>query len=149
MQSTGIPGGRVTPQQEVTVVGKVPESVANVPGLVEGWSEGIILAASLNQPDEKGRILLRCMNTTDQPLKLKAGAIVGKLHAIEERDIQQMGSITRKTGPAGGTQGNEVPRHLQDLYARTCGQLEHPDQSRDMGPDGCVSISPRPIVSRR
>ena len=98
MQSTGVPGGRVTPSNKrVTVVGKVPESVANVLGLVEGWSDGIILAASLNQPDEEGRILSRCMNTTDQPFKLKAGAIVGKLHAIEERDIQQMGSATRKT----------------------------------------------------
>ena len=55
---------------------------------MEGQNEGVLIAASLNQPDEKGRILLRCLNLSDQPVKLTAGAVVGEWHRVGEEDVQ-------------------------------------------------------------
>ena len=43
----------IPPRQEVTVVGKVPEGMRDVSGVIEGGSEPILQATTLNQPDRK------------------------------------------------------------------------------------------------
>ena len=65
-----------------------PTEAAQFQGIVEGQNEGVLIAASLNQPDEKGRILLRCLNLSDQPVKLAAGAVVEDWHRAGE-DVQE------------------------------------------------------------
>ena len=56
-------------------------------GVAEGRKEDLLLASTLNRPDQKGRVLLRCFNCSDQTLKVATGSIVGELIAVEEKDI--------------------------------------------------------------
>ena len=87
-------GVELPPGEEVTVAGRVPVEAAQFQGIVEGYGEKVLVAASLNQPDSKGRILLWCLNLSGQPVKLAAGAVVGEWHRIEEKDVQDLDTWT-------------------------------------------------------
>ena len=65
----------VPPRHEAVVTGRITDRAARLPGVVEGQAEGteLMRAASLVEPNEKGRVLLRCLNPSDQPLELKVG----------------------------------------------------------------------------
>jgi len=69
-------------------------------GVVEGTHGAIQLANSLNRLDCRQEFLVQCINSFTEPLRLSAGALVGKYHYIQEADV----------GPAletvGDTQGN-------------------------------------------
>ena len=82
-------GVELPPGEEVTVAGRVPEEAAQFQGMVEGQGDEVLVAASLNQPDQKGRILLRCINLSDQPVKLRAGAVVAEWHRVDPEDVQE------------------------------------------------------------
>ena len=56
-------------------------------GVIEGEAEGMLLAASLNRPDRAGRVMVRCLNVTNQPLTLAAGITVGTYTGVEGRDV--------------------------------------------------------------
>ena len=113
------------PGQEVTVVGRVPGATAFVPGVIEGRSDQVLLAASVNQPDDKSRILLRCLNPTDQPVKLAAGTVVGEMHVLDEQDVQAVGAgVNQGAGQVKNEVCEEVPGHLCELYRKACSKLE-------------------------
>ena len=56
-------------------------------GIIEGETKGAILAASLNQPDRAGRVMVRCLNLTNQPVTLAAGITVGTYTGVEGQDV--------------------------------------------------------------
>ena len=122
----------IPPFEEVTVAGRVPETAACLQGVIEGQNDKLLLAASLNQPDEKGRILLRCLNPSNEPMKLAAGTVVGEWYSVEEQDIQLMNSEPRKVEITGTRPVHGVPEHLGELYRGSCDQLEHPDHQGDV-----------------
>ena len=55
-------GVELLPGQEVTVTGRVSVEASRFQGLGERKSSEVLIAATLNQPDPKGCILLRCLN---------------------------------------------------------------------------------------
>ena len=77
------------PGEELTAAGRVSEEAASFQGMVEGQQEDITIAASVNQLD-KGRVLLRCLNLADQPVKLAAETVVGEWHRVNQEDVQEL-----------------------------------------------------------
>ena len=57
-------------------------------GLVEGLLEGVLLAASLNRPNDKGQLVVRCLNLFKQPIKLKGGTVIGTYTRVEAQEVQ-------------------------------------------------------------
>ena len=120
----------VPPRHEVVVTGRVTDRAARLPGIIEGQAEGteLMIAASLVEPDDKGRVLLRCINPSDQPLELKAGSVVGEWTAVAEEDVQSAGvekEEIKKVQIIPG-KGKKVPQHLQELFV---------EASQDLGQD--------------
>ena len=97
-------GVELLPGQEVTVTGRVPVEASRFQGLVEGRSSEVLIAATLNQPDPKGCILLRCLNASGQPVRLAAGAVVGEWCRVEEEDIQEVDDWLQEHQPKDSLQ---------------------------------------------
>jgi len=56
-------------------------------GVVEGTHGAIRLANSLNWLDCRQEILVHCINPFTEPVRLSAGALVGKYHSIQKADV--------------------------------------------------------------
>ena len=110
----------IPPCSESTVLGRVTAKRHWSLGLVEGREGGPLVAASISRPDTDGRLLLRCMNLTNQPLCVNAGSVVGSFVGVDEADVEdpagvQIGSMGQATECLVGTE-NEVPEHLKALF---------------------------------
>ena len=117
----------IPPKQEVTVVGKVPESLTDLPGVIEGGSEPILLATTLNQPGQRGLVLLRCLNPTDRAIRLKAGSVLGRWSAVQEEDIKAIGGDDETpTENSQTSQETDLPEHVQGLYDKACKVILEP-----------------------
>ena len=87
--------------------------------MVEGAGDQCIVAASLHQPDEKGRVALRCMNLAEHPVDVAAGSVIGCYTGIQDADI---GRPWRESDPKEmqrpqvGLSKVEVPLHMEELY---------------------------------
>ena len=114
------------PGREVTVAGRVPREAAHLQGVTEGRSEKILIASSLNQPDAEGRILLRCLNVSDQPVELTAGVVVGEWLRIREEDIQEA-EVWKQEEQWDASKGEpEMQPHLNQSSGETtehCGKF--------------------------
>ena len=95
--------------------------------MAEGQKEDLLLASTLNRPDQTGRVLLRCLNCSDQTLSIAAGSVVGELVAVGEEDVQD-----NTKGPAHVQaqrySNSDVPAHLLELYAQAGSVLPEPAQ---------------------
>ena len=78
-----IKGEVLPPESEKTIMCRVTSRNFCPLGLVEALPEGVPLATSLNQPNEKGQLVVRCLNPSKQPLELKSGAVIGNYTGIE------------------------------------------------------------------
>ena len=97
-------------------------------GLVEALPEGVPLATSLNQPDEKGQLVVRCLNPSKQPLELKSGAVICTYTGVEAQKVQDQEPLTT---PAEQTIPTGVPSHVEELYQAArpnCGSEEQEKQ---------------------
>jgi hypothetical protein len=63
-------------------------------GMVEGLAEALPLANSVNRPDQQGRLLVRCLNPTSEPIQIPAGSTVGTYTVVEDSDIQGISCST-------------------------------------------------------
>jgi hypothetical protein len=110
----------IPPRTEKTVTGRVTSRNYCPVGLVEAQVDGPPIATSLNQPGSKGHLVMRCMNPTNQPLRLKAGATIGTYTGVDEADVDIQTSHTVGTA-SNTTEGepisaNDIPLHLRELY---------------------------------
>ena len=64
----------VDPKTERVVLARITTRSYCPLGMVEGTSDKLPLAASLNTPNEKGHIWARCINPGNEPLTLLPGA---------------------------------------------------------------------------
>ena len=106
-------------------------------GVIEGETEGVLLAASLNRPDRAGRVMVRCLNTTNQPLTLAAGTTVGTYTGVEGQDVLSMteGSKDRIRMPSAEgmaaetaqSQADGVERYDPGAACRTDGSRDCPE----------------------
>ena len=53
-------------------------------GVIEGQTDGLPVATSLNRPGAQGRVVARCLNLTGQLMKLKAGTTIGTKNQVKE-----------------------------------------------------------------
>ena len=82
-------------------------------GVIEGGSNELLTASSLNQPDTSGRVRVRCLNPGLETLQLKAGTKVGVFTPTEEMEVKP--TILPTAGEPLG-RGKEVPAYVQELY---------------------------------
>ena len=78
----------IPPGQEVNLLARTTIQPFAPIGVAEGRKEDLLLASTLNRPDQTGRVLLRCLNCSDQTLNIAAGSVVGELVAVREEDVQ-------------------------------------------------------------
>ena len=118
-------GGTLPPESEKTLLCKVTSRNYCPLGIVEPLAEGVPLAASLNRPDERGQLLVRCLNPTKQPIELKCGTVVGTYTGVEEEKIEvepSLDTLVCQTTPA------EVPEHVKDLFESARANCETAEQ---------------------
>ena len=87
-------------------------------GLVEGLLKGVLLAASLNRPNDKGQLVVRCLNPSKQPIELKGGTVISTYTGVEAQEVQDQVPPSTQHCP---TTPASVPPHVYDLFhpART------------------------------
>ena len=118
--------GRVLPpESEQTILCKVTSRNYCPMGIVEALPDGMPLAASLNKPNERGQLLVRCLNPTKQPVELKCGAVVGTYTGVEEDEIEDQPSLDT---PVCQTTNTNVPEHVKDLFESARNNCETVDQ---------------------
>ena len=88
-------------------------------GFIESLSDQVVLANSINQPGAKGDVTVRCLNPTNQPLKLTAGLIIGTFTSIDQQDITEDGGrklVSERRTPTMA----KVPEHLEAMFQKSC-----------------------------
>ena len=88
-----------------------------------------LLVYQLEQPDDQGQVLLRCMNVSATPLELKSGEVVASYTGLESSDVYSAWnagtSLTDTKGDLVAAMQTEqlpkssnshIPSHLQDLF---------------------------------
>ena len=58
-------------------------------GLIESLSDQVVLANRLNWLGAKGKVIVRCINSTNHPLELAAGLTIETFTSIDQQDITQ------------------------------------------------------------
>ncbi|XP_067940642.1 uncharacterized protein [Watersipora subatra] len=116
-------------------------------GIVESGGK-IPLATSLNQPHKDGRIVVRCMNPLDQPLRIPAGKTVGMYTGIEENDIEmpevKLSQRAAVTAVKQEVRSMWVPKHLQQVYEDACHGCRDEQQRRQLA---CLLIEYSQVFS--
>ena len=59
--------------------------------LNEGLSDKVVLANIINRPGAKGNVIVRCINSTNQPLELAAGLTMETFTSINKHDVTNDG----------------------------------------------------------
>ena len=122
-------GEVILPRSEVTLLCRVASKSYCPVGMVEPLPGGVPLATSLNQPDEKGRLIVRCLNPTDQPVVLKNGTAIGTYTGVETEEVDDRPSLD---APASQLDKPEVPAHLQEMFAAAQPNCETADQQEQL-----------------
>lgn len=82
--------------------------MCNLVGLVEGENHTVAVAACLSKPDGRGRNTLRCINPTDQPLKLPASTKIGSYASVDDMDVHGLGQQSDPERERPGTGAEHV-----------------------------------------
>jgi len=91
-------------------------------GVVEGTHGVIRLANSLDWLDCRQELLVQCINPFTEPVRLLAGALVGKYHSIQEADVgPALKTVADTQGNPPRTSQGSVPERMADLYDGACG----------------------------
>ena len=112
------------PESEKTILCKVTSRNYCPMGLVEALPEGVPLAASLNAPNDKGQLLVRCLNPSKQPVELRSGAVIGTYTGVEDQEVENQPSLDT---PQRNTAKTEIPEHMRDLFIsawKNCNSVE-------------------------
>ena len=138
------------PGTEVSIVCRVAARSYPSLGMIERNAEHIPVAASVNAPDAKGRVMVRCMNPSQQPHVLKAGCIIASNTSVEEPDVQAASAMdmaedlvrpgTRTTTEMGVTEScamvhmwEYMPEHLQVMAQKAEVNCKNYDQAVRLG----------------
>ena len=89
-------GEVIPPESEKTILCKVTSRNYCPVGLVEALPEGVPLAASLNQPNDKGHLLVRCLNPSGQPIELRSGTVIGTYTGVEHDEVNDTSPHSRR-----------------------------------------------------
>jgi len=90
--------------------------------VVEETHGAIRLANSLNRLDCRQELLVQCINPFTEPVRLSAGALLGKYHSIQKADVgPALKTVADTQGNPTRTSRGAVPEHMADLYNGVCG----------------------------
>ena len=106
-------GEVIPPESEKTILCKVTSRNYCPVGLVEALPEGVPLAASLNQPNDKGHLLVRCLNPSGQPIELRSGTVIGTYTGVEDDEVND--SHLHTAVECSPTEPS-VPGHVKNLF---------------------------------
>jgi transposase InsO family protein len=107
-------------------------------GTIERQSDDVLIAASVNAPNEKGEVLVRCMNLGRNIIALKPGTTIGNYIGIAEEDIHEpsdvQSSVKTKFQVRGVGKGQDIkiPEHLDSLYEKACKGCANKLQEREL-----------------
>ena len=93
-------------------------------GIVEHFSDkdmGILLAATVAKADLKGRLMARCINTSSEPVTLRAGTLIGVYTPITSGQI--FPEVPPNSVPTDTNSHVALPQHVEPLYeqaAKSC-----------------------------
>ena len=84
----------LSPNTETSIVGIIATQNYLPLGMIEGLKETgpVAIAASLNKPDPRGKVVMRCLNPDTQPLTLKTGSGVELYSGVEDTKVQDVGA---------------------------------------------------------
>ena len=111
---------------EAQVVCRLNSEPSGRMGLVENLLEkddGLVVAATLGRPNKERGLLVRCMNLSQAPKELKAGAVIGVYQPVEADQVEVAPPQTRCIQPGRRPAGQDCPKHVQPLLeqaAREC-----------------------------
>jgi transposase InsO family protein len=118
----------ILPGREVNVRCRLVSQNFSPLGTIERQSDTVLIAASLNAPNKKGEVMVRCMNPGRDTLTLKSGTTVGTYTSITEEDIQESNNVRnsfetkfRVREVVDQTNNRiQIPEHLAKLYDVAC-----------------------------
>ena len=135
---------------EMIVQGRVTARQYPAMGMVEARPDGPMVAASFNQPDERGRLFIRCLNPTGQLRVLTGGSVLGSYSGVHE-DMEQQEDIRLEGRSTDSTPGNlpsDTPgrRHRPPPEPDSCPRRPRPDPDPDpRGSTHRSGVSPVPV----
>jgi hypothetical protein len=74
---------------------------------------GLLVAASLHEVDEYGKLVVRCCNLTGEPIEVKAGQLLARFSPVDR--WQEIAEQPPNDG-AGINTSVEIPSHVEDLF---------------------------------
>ena len=78
----------VPPRTEMAVPCRVTTRNFCPLGVIEGQTDGLPVATSLNRPGAHGKVVARCLNVTGHPMRVKAGTTIGTFTGVEEKQVE-------------------------------------------------------------
>ena len=112
----------IRPGQESQIICRLVTEPTSRVGLVEHQPDietGLQLAATLVKADRKSRVVVRCLNTSDEPIDLKSGTLVGVFTPMTPDQIYDEGPVPRVC-QVDNIPAAPIPGHVIDLYQRAC-----------------------------
>lgn len=110
----------VAPGCEAQLICRLTSNPAQPVGIVEHCSaldSKVVIAATLTQPNSKGRVVVRCLNSSSSTVELKAGTNIGLYTPV---DHDQIFTDTEKDNSTEKPQikdfSTHVPEHVIPLY---------------------------------
>lgn len=103
------------PRAEKTILCRINTNNSFPVGAVSGNGKDWKMASSVNQPDHKGRLMVRCLNPSDEPIQLRSGLCVGRYYGLEENEVSSCPHDVYINDVNTMTEPNEIPEHLRDL----------------------------------
>ena len=123
----------VPPRTEMTVPCRVTTRNFCPLGVIEGQADGLPIATSLNRPGVHGKMVARCLNLTNQPMTLRAGATIGTFTGVEEAQVEDLQPLAPcEVKDINLTRMAEVPEHLEELYEAAKGGCKEPLQAKKL-----------------
>ena len=78
-------------------------------------------------------MVARCLNLTNQPMTLRAGATIGTFTGVEEAQVEDLQPLAPcEVKDINLTQMAEVPEHLEELYEAAKGGCKEPLQAEKL-----------------
>ena len=106
----------IPPEAEMQVCCRLNSEPSSSLGLVEnGFTRdtGLAVAATLCVPDNRRRLLVRCLNATREPQELRSGTIIGLYQSVGTDQIVEEG---HKIGCCRRFQGDGVPATCPETH---------------------------------
>ena len=117
------------PLTEKLILCRVSNGGTSPTGLIEGCGEKLQVASSLNKPDSKGRVVIRCLNPSLSSMTLPAGSLLGTYQRVEEGMIcGDESPHAAGAAPSPSDQYHPIPSHLKELFDQACSTCHASEQ---------------------